>query len=125
MKPGKPFSCSQVQYRNDLFMSVTLLSNVVLRTTSVDSLVWCSGHRTGKEFLRKLLGTVCVVKEQSFIYLCFPSFLFAYIKSSFKTFNSTSHLLVLRPTAIKETPKNPNFAQIEAQREQYNFVIDL
>ena len=75
MQPGKPFSCSQVQYRNDLFMPVTLLSNVVLRTTSVDSLAWCSGHRPGKEILPKLLGSVRVVNQQSFI--CFPFFLFS------------------------------------------------
>ena len=59
-------------------MPVTLLSNVVLRTTSVDSLAWCSGHRAGKEILRKLLGSVRVVNQQSFIYF-FSSFLFAYI----------------------------------------------
>ena len=74
MQPGKPFSCSQVQYRNDLFMPVTLLSNVVLRTTSVDSLAWCSGHRAGKEIVRKLLGSVRVVNQQSFI--CFFFFFF-------------------------------------------------
>ena len=75
MQPGKPFSCSQVQYRNDLFMPVTLLSNVVLRTTSVDSLAWCSGHRAGKEIVRKLLGSVRVVNQQSFI--CFFFFFFS------------------------------------------------
>ena len=32
-------------------------------------------------------------------------------------------LLVLRPTALKAMPKNPDFAQIETQREQY--IIDL
>ena len=77
MQPGKPFSCSQVQYRSDLFMLLTLLSNAVLRTTSVDSLACCSGHRTGKEILRKLLGSVRVVNQQSLFSLLTQ-------KSSFK-----------------------------------------
>ena len=40
-----------------------------------------------------------------------------------KRFPSFHDLLVLRPTAIKAAPKNPDFAQIETQREQY--IIDL
>ena len=42
-------------------------------------------------------------------------------KQAFNQHQSASHLLVLWPTAIKV--KNPYFAQIESQREQY--IIDL
>ena len=45
------------------------------------------------------------------------------ITKAFNRHQSASHLLVLRPTAIKVTPKNLDFAQIETQREQY--IIDL
>ena len=33
----------------------------------VDSLAWCSGHRAGKEIVRKLLGSVRVVNQQSLV----------------------------------------------------------